>query len=50
MPFKETNRRKGQTGMMVDILDRHDPRQYGLTARDGFPLSEIDGSPTNTGV
>jgi hypothetical protein len=43
MPFNETNRRKSQTGMMVDISDRHDPRQYGLAAC--FPKS-MDTRPT----
>jgi 16S rRNA (guanine527-N7)-methyltransferase len=37
MPFNETNRRKGQTGMMVDILDRHDPQQYGLNRPRWLP-------------
>ena len=48
MPFKETNRRKGQTGMMVDISDRHDPRQYGLNRprwASRFPKS-MDTRPT----
>src|ERR1700676_1571317 len=37
MPFKETNRRKGQTGMRSHSSDGHDPRQYGLNRPRWLP-------------
>jgi hypothetical protein len=37
--FTEAAIPAGSTGMIIDILDRHDPRQFGLMQQDHFSFT-----------